>query len=206
MIMVSRIYVPKKAMFENVKMKEIKEQIGLYFDDKIAGLIAEGKTPRLALQKKLEQEMIDLVEYVIIPQLENSFRLDLNDKLLAEKLGISERRAKTVRLELKAAEITWFPEWSRPKKKGQYPWWMLQKHFIIFKNLNEDVEQPKKAPKKQKYQPLYYQYLAEAKAETYASLEEWDMIVSVKEYMIMVYETLNQNLERDKLRKEMLLK
>ena len=32
------------------------------------------------------------------------------------------------------------------------------------------------------------------------------MIVSVKEYMIMVYETLNQNLERDKLRKEMLLK
>lgn len=206
MIMVSRIYVPRKAEFENIKMKAIKEKINEYFENKNAMMIAEGRKPRLGLQEKLRKEMIDVVELVISKQLENSFRLDLNDKLLAEEIGVSERRAKTVRLELKAAEIIWFPEWSRPKAKGQYPWWMLQKDYIIFKILKDEGVKIKKKVKNRKYKPLYYKYYSEATAEAYQELEEWDMIVSIQEYMTMVYQILNKKLERNGLTKEMLLK
>lgn len=206
MIMVSRIYVPRKAMFENVNMRAIKERVNEYFENKNAIMIAEGRKPRLGLQEKLRKEMIEVVEFVIIPQLENSFRLDLNDKLLAEKLGISERRAKTVRLELKAAGITWFPKWSKPKKKGDYPWWMLQKNYIIFKTLKDEGVKIKKKVKNRKYKPLYYKYYSEATAEAYRELEEWDMIVSIQEYMARVYQILNNKLEQNGLTKEMLLK
>lgn len=205
MIMVSRIYVPRKAEFENIKIEAIKEKIDEYFESKNAMMIAEGRKPRLKLQEKLREEMLDVVE-VINKQLEDSFRLDLNDKLLSEAIGVSERRAKQVRLELKAADITWFPEWSKQKKKGQYPWWMLKKEFITFKSLKDEGIKVKKKVKNRKYKPLYYKYYSEATAEAYAELEEWDMIVDIQEYMSMVYSILNKNLKKDGLTKEMLLK
>lgn len=204
--MVSRIYVPKKAKFENLKIKEIKNQINKYFEDKNTKMISDGKKPRLSVQEKLKNEMFDFVEFVINEQLEESFRLDLNDRLVSEKIGVSERRAKQVRLELKAAEIIWFPEWSRPKKKGQYPFWMVEKDFIVFKDLRDEGIKVKKKVKNRKYKPLYYKYYSEATAEAYEELEEWDMIVGIQEYMTMVYRILNNNLKRDGLSKEMLLK
>ena len=204
--MVSRIYSPKKAKFENIDVKAIREKIAEHFENKNIKMIEQGKKPRLGLQEKLKNEMMSVVELVIAEQLEHSFRLDLSDKLLAEKIDVSERRAKVVRLELKAAGITWFPEWSRPKAKGQYPWWMLQQEYIIFKDLSNEGIKVKKKVKNKKYKPLYYKYYSEATAEAYAELEEWDMIVGIAEYMTMVYKILNENLERDGLTKEMLLK
>lgn len=205
MIMVSRIYVPRKAEFENIKMEAIKEKINEYFENKNAMMIADGKKPRLGLQEKLRKEMFEVVE-VINKQLEDSFRLDLSDKLLSEAIGVSQRRAKQVRLELKAAGITWFPEWSRPKAKGQYPWWMLQQEFIAFKSFSSEDIKIKKKIKNRKYKPQYYIYYSEAKVEAYQELEEWDMVVSIQEYMRMVYQILNRKLERNGLTKEMLLK
>lgn len=199
-----RIYSNVKPKFKNVKKELVKEKINEYFDEKNKELESKGKKPRLAVQEKLKREMTEFVFEIINEQLEYSFTLDLNDRLVADKINVSERRAKQIRLELKNAGLIWFPEWSRPKAKGHYPKWMLAKEFIEFEKFDKEKQVSK--AKNKKYKSLYYSYYEDAKKEAYNELIDRDLYVDIRSFMVRVHELVSENLALDNLDKEMLLK
>lgn len=198
----SRIHSKVKPKFRNIKKDLVKQRIEEYFVNKNKEMESIGKKPRLSYQEKMKKEMIEFVFELINEQLEFSYVLNLNDKLVSEKINVSERRAKQIRLELRKANVIWFPEWSRPKAMGHYPKWMLVKEFIEF----EEFEVKKtKVVKNRKYKPLYYVYYNEAKKEAYDELIEYDLHTSIEFYMQRVYKLLNENLSLNDLNKDMLL-
>lgn len=191
-----------EAKFNSLQLEEIELRINSHFTLRNAEMILEGKTPRIAPQEKLKLEMITFIEEIILPQLETGFRLDLSDKLVNETLNIPARRVKQIRLELKAAGIIWFPKWSKPKKLGDYPYWMVQKEFINFVEFAEKVSNPRTS----KYNNHYCMLLDQAKKECYDDLVEYENYVTVQQYMVMVYTNLNMKLAKLGLTKTDLLK
>jgi hypothetical protein len=151
---------------------------------------------------RLKSEMLQVVNLVIAPQLADSWRLDLSDKRIKLALGISDRRAKQVRLELKAAGIIWFPEWSRPRKEGHYPYWMIYKKFVKVAKPEKKKFTPKTSKKYNQSWCLMYD---QAKKEVFADLDLYSMRVTVKQFMIMVYRTIDSYISRLGLLKESFL-
>jgi hypothetical protein len=203
----SRIIAARRAPLSgNIKIEKVLAKISEHFESKNAASIAAGIKPRPGTQRRMKEEMMAIVELVIAPQLARSFRLDLSDDFISARLEMSERRAKYLRSEMKDAGLIFFPEYSKPKKAGDYPIWMLEKEFIVFVDLDEAGIKVKKSERFKKYKPLYFRLYTAACKDVYQELEEYDICIDIRTFMNDVYKRLNAELEFRGLTKEMLLK
>lgn len=164
-IMLEIISIPKDI---RTKFSLIKEVIEKDFKQSNVESLENGIKPRLKPQEKLIEDMLDFVEIIIDPQIKDHFVLDLSDKRVSEKMGVNKRRAKQIRLELRRLNIIFFPEHSRPKKKGDYPMWMVRSKYIEF---NEEKFE-KRIVKNSKYIASYENIKKEARRRAYEILEE----------------------------------
>lgn len=186
--MTSRIISSPSAVTV-LRRAQVETAITAHFQKKNDALILAGGKPRLATQFKKIEEMLSIVFGIIDVQLEDGFRLNLNDKIISEYVGVSESRAHQLRMELKAAGVIWFPEWSRPKKAGDYPYWMVVETFLNFDKIE------KKTPKNRKYVQKYYDLRKDACKEVYAELVDFDVCVTMATFMQAAYAKLAQKLE-----------
>lgn len=198
----NRIIQEVKPKHNKVYKSRVNKAIKEYFDNKNANSASKGKRAKIACQKVLMHEMKQVVFEVIEPQLANGYRLDLNDTLISETLGVVKRRGAQLRALLKEAGIIFFPPWSKTWKKGQYPLWMLRKEFI---NYYKEKPKAKRVVKNPKYNPQYYTLFKAACKEVYRDLVEADAYITIREYMMTAYMTLNNNLARMGIPKESLL-
>lgn len=189
----SRIIDLLESERRSLKLGNAKATISKHFAAKIAKAKTRGKRSRIANIRKMQFEMSQVLELVVAPQISKDFRLDLSDTKISETLNVSERRSKQLRLELKAARVAWFPEWSRPKKKGDYPYWMLFKEFINFPSKTKRSFTPKTS---KKYNQRWCRLYDLAKKEVFAELESLDARVTVKQFMMMVYHTVNSYIKQ----------
>lgn len=79
--------------------------------------------------------LLRFLRKVVAPQLDAGMTvLDLSDNARNAELcgqGWSARQAKSYKDELSAAGILFVPEWSRQKKKGDYPVWFINHDYTI---------------------------------------------------------------------------
>jgi hypothetical protein len=183
-------------------MGSVEKALNKHFAIRLFAAKAAGRRSRLADLNKLKDQMKQFLSLVIAPQIQKDFRLDLNDEMISRELGVSERRAKQIRLELKAAGIIDFPEWSRPKKKGDYPYWMVVRSFIQFPIKKRRTFVPKTS---KKYNQIWCRIYDQAKKVVFADLELYSMRVTVQQFMVMVYQTINKHIARMGLTKESFL-
>ena len=172
-------------------MDLVEQAIDVFYHRRDEAAYKEGKTPRAGSRRlKMRDEMVRAVSELIAPQLEEGFHLDLNDAAMADTLGISERRARQLRLDLKEAGLIFFPEWSRPKKKGDYPYWMLDSKYMVFQ------ESPRRMSVRDesRYLPLYWEIYDKVKREFNQDLEEADSTIYIDQYMMVVHTRVNQEL------------
>jgi hypothetical protein len=200
--MPSRIINPNHGLI-SVHIGAVETAINSHFDTKNELKIAAGGRPRLADQAKMKMQMMLIVTQVITPRIAESFRLHLDDLAVTEELNISARRAKQLRLELQDAGIVWFPEWSRPKRPGHRPYWMLVQSFIKW----PEVEMKAKTAKTSKtYNQTYCVMFEAACKKAYAQLVRDDRYIMIREFMPMVYGILNADLATAGITKESLKK
>lgn len=199
----TRIFSTEASKTRTLKMANIAKTIAAHFSKKIEAIELEGRKPRYANHQRMMTEMLQVVKFVIAQQIEEGFRLDLSDKTISLAIGVSDRRAKQLRLELKAAGIVWFPEWSRQRKLGDCPYWMIVKNLIKFPILEKRVTKPKTS---QKYNQRWCKIYDQAKKDVFADLDLYDMRVTVKQFMVMVYQTVNLYIAQLGLTKEGLLR
>lgn len=189
-----------------LKLAQVKEAINTYFEKRNAELIARGGKPRLGPQEVLKDDMILVMQLVVIPQLSENLRLNLRDELIVELVGLTTRRAQDVRLKLKEAGILWFPKSSRPKKKGDYPTWLVEIEFLDFIN---EVKK-KRVVVNSKYNATYHKLLKEVRGDFYRTLNEMlepgDKRPTTEEFIQISYRLLDEELNRLGLSKEDLLK
>lgn len=202
-VKMTRIISTEALKIRTLNIAKAKKTITAHFSKKIEALKAEGRRPRYANHEKMKTQMLQVIELVIATQIEEGFRLDLSDKTIALALSVSARRAKQLRLELKAAGVVWFPEWSRQKKVGDYPYWMIVKNFIKFPKFEKKVPKPKTS---KKYNQRWCGIYDQAKKDVIADLELYSMVVTVKQFMVMVYQTVNYYIDQLGLTKEGLLR
>jgi hypothetical protein len=126
--------------------------------------------------------------------------------LIGELVGLKARRAQDVRLKLKAAGILWFPKSSKPKKKGDYPTWMVEIEFLDFIN---EVKK-KRVIKNSKYTAEYHTILKEVRGFYYhelkEELEEGDKLPTTEDFIRTSYRILDAHLATLGLTKDDLLK
>lgn len=183
-------------------MAAAKKAINHYFAKNLADSKAAGRRSRLKDHNKLKYEMYQFLLLIVLPQFGDNPRLDLNDELVSKELDVSERRAKQIRLKLKEAGIVEFPEWSRPKKKGDYPYWMIVRRFIQLPIRMKRTFTPKTS---KKYNQTWCRLYDQAKKVVFADLELYSMRVTVQQFMVMVYQTLNKHISYMGLTKESFL-
>lgn len=195
--------IPSAPTLNSLDLESIELAIMEHFARKNEKAVSEGRRVRKADQEKMITGMMGIVSNVIAPQIEEAFRLDLSDRLIGEELGFAPRRSKQLRLELKDAGVVWFPEWSRQKKAGDYPYWMLTYSFIIFRN----VEKKAKTAKTSKtYNQRYCDLYEAACKAAYAELVEYQAVVTIRQFMANVYRILNDHLDANGITKESLKK
>lgn len=186
--MTSRIISSPSAVI-GLRRAQVERAITTHFQNKNDATLLAGGRLRLASQAKMTEQLLSIVFGIIDVQLEHGFRLNLNDEIISEYVGVSERRAQTLRLELKEIGIVWFPEWSRPKKKGDYPYWMVAVDFLNFE------KKEKKTPKNRKYVQKYYDLRKAACKAVYADLVELDCYITMAAFMQDAYKRLDEKLE-----------
>jgi hypothetical protein len=179
--------IPFGPTLNSVKLELIEQTIDEHFARRLEADLAAGIVPRRADREKMKTQMLDFVIHVIAPQMTDGFRLFLDADRI-EEAGFSARRGKQLYLELKAAGVIFFPEWSRQKGPGQVPFWMLVTTFIDFQN----VERKAKTPKTSKtYNQKYCDLYEEACKMAYAALVEYRAQVTIQTFMCNVYSELN---------------
>lgn len=198
----SRIIGDRVASAVTLDLEKIEKVISEHFATKANAARAESRRVRTLNHNRLKAEMLQVVNLVIAPQIEKGYRLDLCDKIITSTLNVSDRRAKQIRLELKDAGITWFPEWSRPRKEGDYPYWMVVKDFIIIPRPEKKKFKPKTS---KKYNQSWCRMYDQAKKDVFADLELYSMYVTVKQFMMMVYQTIDSYISRLGLTKQSFL-
>lgn len=159
------------------------------------------KTPDSQRFKSL---LIAAMFLAVDPQLKSgtSFKLDLSDNFLSKRLDVTTNQATRIRAELKSAGLIFFPEWSRPKKEGDYPCWLVKHEYMTFM----ETEKVKRAVVNRKYQPLYYVVKDDAQREVYSMLSEYDAVITMKVFMQLVYKTLDEKLAELGIEKAQLLR
>lgn len=168
----------------------IKKAITAHFATKNAESIAAGIKPRLALTEKLQNEMIQAVEYIIAPQIIEHLNLNLNDEAFAE-LEITPRRGKQIREELREAGIIFMVKETRPKKKGDYPLYLVREGFIKFPKI-EKAEKKQWVPStSNKYNSTYCKIKDTARKNVAAFVATQDRNYSGNEFSIMVNIEIN---------------
>lgn len=201
----SRIIDHRPALFGSVDLDSIIEKIDKYYEDYNKKLEAEGRFPRLSSQGKMKFELIEFVEKVIVPCLiTGRWNLDLSDSNVCERMNVSERRAKQLRLKLKEMDIIFFPPNTKQKKVGDYPLWMLRKDFINFKK--REYKKSERDLERSKYIPLFWEYYNLACQEVYVELEERDWCLSIQSFIVEVWAKLDEILVRENTSRDQLLK
>jgi hypothetical protein len=187
----------------SLDIEAIEYAIQEHFARKNAISAAQGIKPRLGQQEKMITEMMDTVRNVIAPQIEEQFRLDLSDSTITREVSIPARRAQKIRLELKAAGIIWFPKWSRPKKKGDYPYWMAVMTFIVFTDLVKKTRMPKTS---KTYNQQYCDLYDQAVIDLFSDQDLKDACWTIREFMVGLNKILNGKIEALGLTKADLVK
>lgn len=189
-----RIKKMKTRKTAALKLSQVEEKINEYFEKRNAELIAKGGKPRLGPQAVLKDDMLLVMQLVVMPQLGQNLRLDLRDSLIVELVGLTTRRAQDVRLKLKEAGVLWFPKWSKPKKKGDYPTWMVEIEFLEFVN---EVKK-KRVIKNSKYTAEYNKMVKEVRGAFYRTLkeelEEGDKLPTTEDFIKTSYRILDAKL------------
>lgn len=84
-------------------------------------------------------------------------KLDLNDAVMAEVLGCTEREAKRAKDKLSKLNFIFVPGWARQMKEGDYPIWFMNHDYCEKNFLNMIAETVKNTRKKiRKYVNGFY--------------------------------------------------
>lgn len=203
----SRILNEKKPPVQvKLDRKLVRSKLRVFVEREQTKLSSSERKVRATTSDRLLKDMIEFVMKVIEPQLKKGFRLDLSDELVQKKIGVTRSRSKVLRLKLKDAGVIWFPEWSRPKKPGHYPLWLVAKDFLVYQTSPEKRKTKKEREEEMnsRYHPEYFKIYSEVCSEVYRDLEEDDRFVTLKEYMIEVNIRLNLKLKTMGLTRDML--
>lgn len=101
--------------------------------------------------------MIAYMEYIQKQLDQGITKLDLNDAVMAEELGCTEREAKRTKDKLSKLNFIFVPGWARQKKEGDYPIWMMNHDYCEKNFLNIIAETVKNTRKKiRKYVNGFY--------------------------------------------------
>jgi hypothetical protein len=172
-----------------LKLNNVEERIEQYFTTKNELTIAEGKKPRPALTNKLKAEMLDIVRYIIAPQLTEGFKLDVSNDTIATTLGVTARRARYLRQELNDAGVIYFPENTRPKAPGHVPIYLVVKEFIQYP---ETVKHAPAGPKTSKtYNQDWCDIWDNAKADLIAELKASGSRLTPIEFRMVIQSNVN---------------
>lgn len=197
------IVSPYTPYTKNLNFDKIYSKVEEFFKKGNEELEAQGKKPRLGAQNKMKEELKSFITEVIAPQYDHVTRLDLNDKLIAEKVKVSERRAKQLRLKLKEIGVIFFYEETKQKKPGDYPVWLVRKEFINFENQENEVKAKKKCTK---YKALFYKIEAEVVKDLFKYMRDNKRAMSIAQYSAYKNSNVTQRLAHLGLTRSDLLK
>jgi hypothetical protein len=175
-----------QTKMRTIDMAATKKAITAHFAAKNNAAIAVGIKPRRALTEKLQAEMLQAVELIIVPQIAEHLNLDLSSKIFADTLGTPARRAKQLREELQAAGILICPR--RSTQKGEYPLWLAVSAYIIYPTYEKKAWKPTTS---KKYNALYCQIRDAARREVAANVATQEIGYTGVEYGKMINDELN---------------
>lgn len=188
----------------SLRRRDINAAINRYYKQQDEDGLKAGKIMKVGVRRASQHQLVlDFCFKVIEPQLQQlKFRLDLSDTTVSQALDISIHQAKRIRLLAKEMGLIFFPEWSRPKKKGHYPLWLMRFDYFTIpwdKRTKREIKNPM-------YVPFFYELRSEAYALVAEELRQDGVQVPTKTFMKASYEKLDELLLREGLTKEELLK
>jgi hypothetical protein len=189
--------------FATIKMAAIEKRITAHFNSKNALALEAGIKTRPATQAKMKDQMIEVIQLIIAPQITEHYNLNLSDKELFDVLGIKASRADQLREELRAAGIIVMKR--RSKKLGEYPLYLVEKAFINYPSFEK--KEPAGPYTSKTYNQAYCDLYDQAKAKLITELRETGSgFDDGKSFKIAVYAILNENIARMNLTKVDFLK